>query len=103
MVFLGWQLSTSHEVALEILGGNPEELWVTCLLSSALTPGKGALLDWGMGQETRREVQFLDRKSADIIDIPAMGIGGRRMKREIKKPFRRVLVNQKQNKEEIEM
>lgn len=55
------------------------------------------------GQETRREVQFLDRKSADIIDIPAMGIGGRRMKREIKKPFGRVLVNQKQNKEEIEM
>lgn len=48
-------------------------------------------------------MQFLDRKSADIIDIPAMGIGGRRMKREIKKPFGRVLVNQKQNKEEIEM
>lgn len=50
MVFLGWQLSISHEVALEILGGNPEDLWVTCLFSSsALTPGKGAQLDWGVG------------------------------------------------------
>lgn len=67
VVFLGWQLSGSHEVALERLGeprGTLDDLFVLIFC----TPGKGAQLDWGMGwrgQETRREVQLLDRKSAD--------------------------------------